>query len=130
MSRRKRSRNPNQFTTDQIQTATLIETEGSLDCRTLTTKKDKAYTYRYPRIAIGMCNRQALEPAEKVFGTHIYADRSTEIQCPPELFPPEGKGRWKIEAVAGTAKRTMQSLDPLLTDHTKKRWKKIQETCK
>jgi len=128
MSRRKR--NPNQFTTEEIQTATLIETEGSLGCRTLTVKKDKRYGYRYPRVVIGMCNREALEPAQKVFGTNIIADPSKEIQCPPELFPPEGKGRWRVEATAKHAERIMAQLEPLLTTYTKKRWKKILETCK
>jgi len=76
----RKRRNPNQFTADEAQTATLINTEGTSFCH-------KYNKVRYPTVEIKMCDRDALLPAERVLGTRIYPARRKRIECPPEYFP-------------------------------------------
>jgi hypothetical protein len=77
----KRKRN---FTTEEAQTATLLVTEGSSLCI-------RERKWKYPRIVINMCDKEALIPAARVFKTKIIADRKKIIICPPHLFPPTEK---------------------------------------
>ncbi|NVM23527.1 MAG: hypothetical protein HWN68_17310 [Desulfobacterales bacterium] len=119
--RRKRKRN--RFTLDEAQTATLINTEGTVFCH----RYDKL---RYPTVEIKMCDRDALKPAERVFGTVIYPARRKRIECPPEYFPPHGRGSWAIRSTGKKAKKTMKRLKPLLSKRRKKRWKKIVKECR
>lgn len=73
--------NPEQFTTDEAQTATLAYTEGGPKCH-----KRPYGTYRY--IAIGSCVKDALQPAQRAFPhRRIVPDRTGAVVCPPELFP-------------------------------------------
>lgn len=82
----KRKRNPNQFTVDETQTATLIVTEGHLLCHRRTRRLDKTYYYKYPSVRIRMCDREALEPAARVFGVSITRELSKRIKCPQNSF--------------------------------------------
>jgi len=43
-----------------------------------------------------MCDREALEPVSKVLKTKITAERRKKVVCAPHLFPPEGKGIWRV----------------------------------
>lgn len=118
MSKRRRK-----LTLDEAQTATLINTEGTVFCH----KYDKL---RYPTVEIKMCDRDALLPAERVFGTKIYPARRKRIECPPEYFPPKGRGSWAIRSTGKKAQRTMKRLEPLISRRRKKRWRKVVETCR
>jgi len=122
-----RKRNPNQFTTDRIRTADLIITEGHLGCAK---KYDHPRLYTYPRIVIGMCDREALEPASRTLKVGIIANKLRQIQCPPTLFPPDGKGYWKVEKWGKPAQKAMQQLAPLLTEHTRKKWQETLKRCR
>ena len=77
-----------------------------------------------------MCDKQALEPASRVFGTTIYPAKRKTIECPPELFPPQGKGSWGVRGTGKKAKKTMKRLKPLLTKHRQKQWKKVLKECR
>lgn len=120
MTKRRRNR-VNRFTLDEAQTATLIATEGSVFCH----KKNK----RYIEIKIAMCDREALEPAQRTFGTTIYPSRRTATQCPPKQFPPDGKGIWEIRLTGKKAKRVMKRLEPLTTKHLTEKWRKLLKRC-
>jgi len=110
------------LTTDEAQTATLLVTEGSPHCY-------KVRKWRYPALAIGMCDREALEPASRVFHRAITTARSKERSCPPEDFPPDGKGYWFIRTTGTKAEKVVKRLNPLLTTKFRRRWKKILEEC-
>lgn len=60
-------RKPQPFTIDEVQTATLILTEGGFEC------VETRPGYVYPRVRIAMCDREALLPAERTFKTKIGA---------------------------------------------------------
>jgi len=87
-------RNP-EFTTDEIRTATLLVTEGTSTCVPARGKYPK--THYYPRLEIRMCDKEALKPAEKVLGTQITKQKTTKFECPPHLYPPDGKGIWLLQ---------------------------------
>jgi len=120
----KKRRNPNQFTTDEVRTATLIETEGSSSCQRV-----KGRPRIYPFIEVRMCNRDALKPVASTFGTTISHSRSANIQCPPELFPPDGRGIWEVRTLGERAESVMARLDPMLTPLTRKKWQKTKRRC-
>jgi len=44
-----------------------------------------------------MCDREALEPAEKVSGTKIGKQKMKKVECPAHLYPPDGKGIWLLQ---------------------------------
>jgi hypothetical protein len=92
MSRRRRKRNPELTDEEEVQTATLLVTEGSLE-RSFTNYRGKVYKHQSLRIK--MCYREAIEPASKVFGTKIGEYHSKERVCPPHLFLPDRKGIWE-----------------------------------
>jgi len=123
----RKRRNPNGFTTDEAQTATLLVTEGSTTCRRVARR---GRLYRYPLLQIGMCDRQALEPTERVFGTKIMRGTETTVQCPSHLFPPDGKGRWWARTLGTHAERVINRLDPLLTAEFKRKWQQTKQRCK
>ncbi|KPV62639.1 MAG: hypothetical protein AOA65_1688 [Candidatus Bathyarchaeota archaeon BA1] len=123
----RRKRNPNQFTTDEAQTATLIYAEGAFVCSREI--RDK-YRYAYPMIEIRMCAKEGLEPASRVFGTKIRAIRTKTIECPPELFPPDGKGRWGSSCERGDSTKAIQRLAPLIPEYHKQKWRKLLERCR
>jgi len=122
----KKKRNP-QFTTDEAQTATLLVTEGWAGCHRA---RIRGKWYRYPRIRIGICDKEALEPAARVFKTTIGVHREKTIRCPPHLFPPDGLGFWEISKVGKPAEQLVEHLKPLLTKEFLKKWEKIRETCR
>jgi len=122
-------RNAKRFTPQEIQTATLINTEGTIGCYRAKTARAKTYYYRYPRIAIRMCAKDALKPAEKVFGRKITRTTSKNVMCPPELFPPNGKGIWVIDVTAKKAKQIYTQLEPLLTNERRKQWEETIKHC-
>jgi len=124
-----RKRNPEVFTTDEAQTATLIYTEGALMCKTHREFKGR-YVYKLPMIRIRMCQKEGLEPASRVFGTKIIAVKSKQISCPPELFPPDGKGTWEVQKLGKTTLQIMNRLSPLLPTYTKQKWQRILQKCK
>jgi len=132
---RKHSRNPNQFTTDQIRTADLLITEGTKPhCAIhISTKKYKGKRYRYvylrPRIAVRMCDRPALEPMERFTKSKIHKATARNILCPPEDFPPHGKGIWSIELVGNKALNTVETLRPLLTPKYLKAHQQTKQKC-
>lgn len=103
--KRKRRRNPDGFTTDEAQTAARLVDEGYNVRR----------QHRHPYIGVKMCDREAPEPVERVFGTRIYPVREKTVTCPPHLFPPDGKGSWVIEKGGKPAKELIERLKPLLT---------------
>jgi len=122
-----RKRNPNGFTTDEIRTADLIITEGTIGC--WTSRPAKGYEYRYPFVEIRMCDKHALEAASRTLGVKLGADRTRIPHCKPQDFPPDGRGLWRVRATAKTATKAMQRLDPLLTPRTRQRWQQILKTC-
>lgn len=123
-----KKRNPQEFTIDEAQTATLIMTEGTMYCRKAIEKT--RHMRPAPRISIRMCDREALEPASRVFQLPIGKHKYKRITCQPELFPPDGKGQWAITIEGKHAIQIMQRLTPLLTTYTKQRWGKLIEKCK
>jgi len=123
MTRRKR--NP-RFTADELQTASLLVAEGSITC--IPSRKDRVY--KYPRVRISMCDKEALEPAQRVFGTTIAPHTRKVRACPPHLFPPEGKGIWEITRTGKTAKQIIEHLKPLLTREFLRKWEKVLEECR
>jgi len=118
----KKKRNP-QFTTDEAQTATLLVTEGWGVCL-------REYKYKYPRVIIGMCDKEALKPAERVFKTKIIASRKTKTVCPPHLFPSDGKGTWIITKTGKPAEQLVKHLKPLLTKEFSKKWEQVLKECR
>jgi len=120
----RRRRNPNRFTTDEAQTATLMMAEGSLSCWR------RNHKYVYPAIDIRMCDREALEPASRVLKKKLGKATATTIQCPPQDFPPDGKGIWRVSTVGQPAKQAVQRLSPLLTQRFKRKWQETVERCK
>jgi len=124
------SHNPDGFTTEEAQTATLILTEGYITCRTSKRVTNKTHIYRYPRIGISMCDREALLPAEKVLRTSIHGQKTKQKSCPIELYPPEGKGTWRLEVSGKKAQEIYNRLEPLLTTVAKTKWKKVKQACK
>lgn len=117
----KRKSNP-EFTTDEARTAQNITDEGSFACW-------RRKGYAYPEISVRMCDRETLEPTSGVFGTKITTTRSKYFECPPELFPPDGKGRWKAHATGRRAERIIERLKPLLTANTIKKWEENLKKC-
>ena len=117
------------FTTDEIITATLLVTEGYSSCSTLTKRTDKTYTYRRPYIRITMCDREALEPAARVFRNPIAKHKEKEIKCPPHLYPPNGKGRWYVTTLGRRAEAITQKLKPLLTKEFLRKWEQTKKRC-
>lgn len=96
----RRRRNPQRpFTADEIWTAALLVAEGTATCTSSTRRIGKIrYREWYPAIQIKMCDRKALEPAERVFfPAKIRKSKTKKIICPPHLFPPDGKGRWVLQ---------------------------------
>jgi len=122
----KRKRNSNSFTTDEAQTATLIYTEGSFICRR---KKKKGRFYQYPMIRIGMCSKEGLEPASRVFGTKIAKAGSKKPICPSELYPPDGKGCWRVSISGTKADRIMERLKPLIPPYYVNKWETVKGRC-
>ncbi|MCP8313996.1 MAG: hypothetical protein H3Z53_06445 [archaeon] len=109
----------NGFTIDEVQTATLAITEGYADC-VVTEYKGKEY--RYPALRISSCVKEALEPASRVFGTSIRPDKRKRITCPPELFPPDGRGIWTVSKSGKEMKTTLKKLSPLIPEYYLKKW--------
>jgi len=122
MQRRRRRKpkpvhsNPNGFTTDEAQTATLAYTEGTASC-----KGRKGY--QYPRVVIGLCVKEGLAPAERAFKRAIYPAKSKRIRCKPQDFPPEGKGRWQFDLHP----EDIQKLAPLIPKSYLDGWRKKWE---
>jgi len=118
MPYKRRRKNP-EFTTDEAQTATLIVTEGSFRCKE-----------KLPTIRIGMCQKGALEPASRVFGTKIFPARTRKrILCKPEDFPPDGRGYWAVETAGRRADYHMERLKPLIPHSTYKKWQETKARC-
>jgi len=122
----KRRRKPEQFTIDEAQTATLINTEGTFACWRHTVKGRK---YAYAGIRISMCDKEALLPAEKVFKTKIIHAKTKRIECPPELFPPNGKGYYLAQVSGKPAHQIMERLKALITKDKYKKWQQTLKTC-
>jgi len=120
------SSNPNGFTTDEYQTATLLATEGASTCFAETKKGKK---YLYPQIKVRMCDKEALLPAARALQHPILASRQKKTICPPHLFPPEGKGAWLIVVTGSPAQKAMQRLNPLLTTEFKRKWQQTEQRC-
>jgi len=121
-----RKRNPQRFTTDEAQTATLLVTEGSSFCRL---ERRPYGLYRYPILQIGMCDREALLPAQRVFRTKIIAGTEERIQCLPHLFPPDGRGRWWLRTLGTHADRVVDRVNPFLTTEFKRKWQQTKQRC-
>jgi len=128
MTRRKR--NPQEFTTDEAQTASLILTEGTPVCAWSERRFDKAYRYYYPRIAIDMCDKDALLPAQRVLKTKLIASKSKRQKCPTHLFPPDGRGIWRIAKVGRGAEQAIERLKPLLTKEFLTKWETAKKRCR
>lgn len=126
----KRKHDPAEFTTDEAQTAILLVTEGYLECRKSEVEhKGRVYYYRYPRVQIGMCDREALEPASRAFGTKIMGIRTKKVKCPPHLYPPEGRGIWRVAVTGKRAERLIHHLSPILTQEFKRKWNETKRKC-
>lgn len=69
--------------------------------------------YFYPTLRILMCDREALEPAQRTMKTSIMRDLRGRMVCRPDLFPPDGKGIWRIEKGGKGAQQLVESLEPL-----------------
>ncbi len=123
----KRKRNP-RFTTDEIQTATRLVDEGYPTCASFP-KKYKQKVYRYLRLGIGMCDKEALEPVARVFGTKIKKSTSKRVMCPPHLFPPDGKGRWEVVTTGKRAEHVIERLKPLLTKEFLRKHEEAKRKC-
>jgi len=122
----KRRRNPQEFTIDEARTAQNIIDEGSFFCHGRMDKRP----YYYPEIKISMCVREALEPASRVFRTSTRADRVKTVVCPPELFPPNGRGRWTISIMGTPAERIMERLKPLIPQYHQRQWETVKNECR
>jgi len=106
-------RNPEQFTSDEIQTATLAYTEGAALCV-------RIRHYKYPRVRIALCVKKGLEPASRAFGRKITASRKRErIMCPPEEFPPDGRGIWTYDLYYNE----IMKLSPLIPEQYLQKWR-------
>jgi len=116
----KRRRNPNTFTTDEAQTATLAFTEGTAECIRSDKIAPKRWRYSYPYISIRTCKRDALLSAQRAFNVPIGADRFKRISCPPEDFPPDGRGEWRVRIPY----KHIQKLKPLIPKTYIERWEK------
>jgi len=123
---RKKGRNPNDFTIDEVKTATLIYTEGTFACDSTGRGKYRRY---YPAVRIRMCVKEGLEPALRVFKTSIFPVRLKEVQCPPEVFPPDGKGHYQITIRGHPAERIMERLKPLIPAYYWRKWEMKKEEC-
>jgi len=110
---RKRARNPKQFTTDEAQTASLLVGEGFGACHTSVRRADKIY--RYPQLRIAMCDKEALEPASRVFASPIKKHKEKRLICPRHLYPPDGKGIYYVAKTGHPAQKIIDRLQPLLT---------------
>jgi len=121
----KRKRNPQELTIDEIITATRLVDEGATECAKVKTRYGE---WRYPQFTIEMCDKEALQPVARVFGTTIGRAKSKTIECPPHLFPPDGKGRWRVRT-----KRTEQivaRLKPLLTKEFLRKYEDLKRRCR
>jgi len=76
-----------------------------------------------------MCDREALEPASRVFGRKIILAKSKRVRCPPELVPPDGKGNWVVKIYGKSADNIMKRLAPHLTKHTLEKWEQTKKKC-
>ncbi len=123
----KRRGNPKEeYTTDEARTAQNILDEGALSCV-------RDYRYKPPlaikRLLIRMCDKEALEPAARVFGTTIRKEIQKRTTCRPDLFPPDGKGIWVVTKDGKPLEQIIKRLDPLLTKEFKRKWKNLEERC-
>jgi len=118
----KRRRNPQEFTIDEIKTATRLVDEGYALC-----VRERGYTY--PALEIKMCDKEALVPVQKVFGTSIIASRVKKRRCPDHLFPPDGKGMWRIRVVGTKAREIAQRLNPLFTQEFRRKLRQSHARC-
>ena len=119
---------PHVFTEDEIATAYLLLTEGTSYCVPSREKRDKEYRYYYPRIAISMCDREALEPASRVFGLPIGEDHRKKISCDPQIYP-HPKTLYHTVATGTRAVRIVERLKPLLTTAFLKKWERTLKKC-
>jgi len=84
----------------------------------------------YPRIEIRMCDREALEPTQRVLGTKITRSPHRKKRlCPPHLYPPDGRGIWRIGVTGGKAKQIVQRLSSLLTKEYLRKWQGHLKKC-
>jgi len=126
----RRRRNPQEFTPDEYQTAKLLVTDGSPICHwTTEIYKGKKRRYAYPALWIGVCDREALEPASRLFGTKISPSRQRKQVCPTHLFPPDGRGRWVVVTTGRRAERIAERLKPLLTKEFLRKWEAKLRKC-
>ena len=124
--RRRRKRNNRRFTTDEVQTATLMYTEGTVTCA----RERKNARYAYPEIRIRLCVKEGLLPASRVLGVKVGKEKRREISCAPEAFPPDGKGWWRVAKKGKEAVEIIERLSPLIPEYYNKRWRKVIERCK
>jgi len=122
-----RKRNPNGFTTDEAQTASLIMSEGTFAC--LFRRYNQKALYGYPRTIVRMCDKEALEPASRVFGRPIYPAKTKGYTCPPRLFPPDGRGIWRLEQTGTPAEKVIERLKPLLSQEALRKWNATKQRC-
>ncbi len=120
--KRRRKRNPEQFTIDEIRTAQNIVDEGYFLCQ-------RTRKYVYPAIRVRMCVKEALEPTARTFGTGIIPETSKKVRCPPELFPPDGKGAWSVQVRGRHAEAIFDKLRPLIPKYYQEKWEQTRKTC-
>ena len=116
----RKRRNPithKDLTIDEARTATLLVTEGTALCKAVVVRGRR---YVYPTLRIGMCDREALEPAEEVMKARAFPNRTKRRICRPDMFPPDGKGIWRIGKGGKEAQELINRLDPLLTKEFKR----------
>jgi len=124
---RKRARNPKQFTTDEAQTASLLVGEGFGACHTSVRRTDKIY--RYPQLRTAMCDKEALEPASRVFASPIKKHKEKRLICPRHLYPPDGKGIYYVAKTGHPAQKIIDRLEPLLTKEFIRKWEETKKRC-
>jgi len=109
----KRRRNAERFTVNEGMSATLAYTEGTPQCVAADRRRTKK-----ARVAIESCVKEALQPVTEAFGHKIGRDTRKTVSCPPEDFPPEGKGMWRTHLYPPD----LRKIAPLIPKRYKQRW--------